>query len=314
MAPGAAPVLMMAGAPIPELGSRPKPSALTTAPAVATGGQPTNCKGPKKTPSPRIGWLLKKHGMPHPVAGQKSADDFIQRAFNLVDGKSRIFGISPCNDQTTQPYANAVKWLQSGWCHYFIPEIYQHPADFGASLDWWLSQNTPPDATQPDRKPLVIPALYTSAVEKPDATKTLWPASDVEDEINYARSKGVGQVHFSWRALRPHKHGGPPDLDNVGDHVKGNQYKEQSLVPAAMAPPATIAAPNVSKGSPGHADVSSTGKVRQWAYWLQTGGVWGPLQTASGKKTSLLTGSATRIRVQAVDQRNRKSAVVEIGL
>jgi hypothetical protein len=257
----------------------------------------------------RIDWLRRKYNMTaeyHPV-NEKTLDDFIERVYNMVDGKKRIFAISPCIDKPEQ-VKHAVNWLQKGWCHYFIPEIYQHPQDFQASLDGWISQNT-----AAGKKPLIIPAIYSGAVEKPDSTDQLWPASDIEEEVDYARSQGVGQVFYSWRVLKEHKHGGPPDGDNIGDHFKAKQYKEKSLIPPGKAPAGDVPTPTVAAGSPGHVKVTpgSGIRIRQWAYKTFGQNGWSGWQTAPGKDTTLRIGNATKVKVRAIDRHNRQSPEVE---
>jgi hypothetical protein len=278
---------------------------------LAANGNTADCSARKvNPPTPRIKWLLTKHGMPQPP-GNKTMDEFIEMVFHVLDNADLIFGISPCAEQTTL----AENWLAKGWCHYFMPELYQHPADFEAALDYWISKNVEPDPTNhPGIKPLLTPVLYSAAVERADSTGTIWPAAEIEQEINYAHGKQVGQIHYTWRAMRKHAHGGPPNDHNVGDDVQGNQYKDKALIPAAMRPALGLSDPKVTPAGPGQIKITMTNgeKVFQWAYSLLVGGVWQDWKTADGRKPILNKGGATRIRIQAVDKHNSKSAVKDL--
>jgi uncharacterized lipoprotein YddW (UPF0748 family) len=269
----------------------------------------------KKPPTPRIKWLLKKHNVPdpYPAKQEKTLDDFIKRAFELTDGKEAIFSISPSADQYDAPSANAKKWLQQGWCHYFIPELYLAPADFNASLDKWIADNVPADPTA-TRKPVIVAGLFTAGVERPDASGKLWPAKDIEDEIDYAQSKKIGQAHYSFHATKKHEHGGPPDDHNVGEHVRGNQYKNPTVPPAVGKPPTTpVPDPTITKTIIAW-KLNENGKpVKSWIVRLKDNGTWGPPMTLPKKQDKVNKGTHERIAVIAVYAQGIKSKIVEAG-
>jgi uncharacterized lipoprotein YddW (UPF0748 family) len=286
-----------------------------TAGAPADDGTTTAPATKELTPGQkRAEWLRKKYEMPekYQPANEATVDDFVRNLYALVKEKKRILALSPSINKPTQ-IAHAKTWLHEGLCHYFIPEIYVHPAAFGPSLDGWMRLNDGPDP-----KPLIVPALNGAAVEKADRHNQLWLASEIEQETDIARSRGVGQAFYSWRALREHKHGGPPEPNSIGEHLRTGQYREKSLAPESKPPLLdALPQPSVEKGSPGFANVSmpkDSPKIRFWAFKVFGEHGWSGWQTASGIETTLPTNEGTKIRVRAVDRHNRKSPVKEIDL
>ena len=191
-----------------------------------------------------------------------------------------------------------------------MPELYFEPGQFQTALDNWIHLNTPPNPTEPNRKPLLVPVIITRAAEVPYEGK-LWTVADLEQEINYAQSKGVGQVHYTSRSLRAHAHGGPKD--NVGDKAKGNQYKHRKLPPPANAPAGALPDPVVNSTAAGVMLSVPNTKVKYWAVWVEdANGNFGEPEIQHGRK-SRVTGVASgrKVRVQASDRFDRKSPVVE---
>jgi uncharacterized lipoprotein YddW (UPF0748 family) len=220
----------------------------TSAPA-KTEGEGASAK---KAPNKRITWLLKDKGMldssgnyiPRNDPGMTSSR-FVQTLFNKVEEHGRTFGITCEKDQYNTPPATMKDWLQSGWCHYFLPELYYEPdKGFKAGLDAWITQNTFAGPETPPRKVLIIPVLFAGAMEIPDPeTDKLWKRKDLEDEIDYARDKNAvdkkvhGQAFYPARSLRSAAQGGPPDkpMDdaeadrNIGDKLKKSIYTKKVL-------------------------------------------------------------------------------------
>jgi uncharacterized lipoprotein YddW (UPF0748 family) len=92
---------------------------------------------------------------------RENIDRFVERMYRTAhEIKPHIkVGISPFGiwrpgnppsvagfDAYASIYADARKWLQSGWVDYFVPQLYwaisAPQQSFPALLDWWLSENT----------------------------------------------------------------------------------------------------------------------------------------------------------------------------
>ena len=184
-----------------------------------------------KKPPPRTQWLLKQYSPNITTTG--SVDDFIKTAFDAVKAHDGKFGISTSMSQFAQPHSNAKKWLQQGWCDYFMPELYvQDLPTFQDALDNWNQLNTVQPASA---KPQIVPVLFTSAVET---------ARQHRAAVGCRRHRGAGpsrqelqnpgQAHYSARALRSPAAGGPPRPNHdVGDKLKANHYKDPAVPPPA---------------------------------------------------------------------------------
>jgi hypothetical protein len=298
---------------------------VTAAPARAPASAPATTARPgiartaritaAKKPNPRIEWLIKKHNLPQQYHAKNDAgadaDHLIEAVFHKVDNAKLTFGISPGRDQYKEPHANVKHWLQMRWCHYFMPELYLHPQQFANALKKWQNENVPEQPTGPDRKPLIIPVLYTAAVQLPDSTGSVWDAADIEDEIPKARTAD-GHVHFSQRALRPRVAGGPDDAHNVGEHVKGGLYAGRAEPKPST--PEKPPKPRVTHTITGVSWTVTGAKVRHWRVSLRnkSSGNWEP---ANKRKLTDNTQAADPtydyIRVEAVDHRNSISDPAE---
>jgi uncharacterized lipoprotein YddW (UPF0748 family) len=87
-------------------------------------------------------------------------------------------------------FADARRWLESGWCDYMAPQLYwamnKRQQSFEGLLAWWIAQN------RSDR--LVIPGIASASIGKDR------DAADVANQIRAARaSNGASGVLF-WNA------------------------------------------------------------------------------------------------------------------
>jgi hypothetical protein len=76
---------------------------------------------------------------------------------------------------------------------------------------------------------LIIPGLFSAGVEKPDKSGRFIPSDHIEDEVGQCISNSLGQVHFTWRAMREHEHGGP--MDDLGKKLKAKHYNGKAKLP-----------------------------------------------------------------------------------
>ncbi|MFQ3669679.1 MAG: family 10 glycosylhydrolase, partial [Fimbriimonadaceae bacterium] len=99
-------------------------------------------------------------------------------------------GIRAGVDQFDELYADALKWLQRGWCDYFTPQLYwpinQAPQSYRTLIEWWSTQNT--------RGIHLWPGNFTSRLWE---NAQGWSAQEVIDQIELTRrTRGAtGNIH-----------------------------------------------------------------------------------------------------------------------
>ena len=161
-----------------------------------------------------------------------NVDSFVQRVHEgIKERKPWVkFGISPFGiyrpnvpvgikaglDQYEDLSADALKWLQMGWCDYMSPQLYwkieSSGQPFNKLLNWWTSVNV--------RGRHIWPGLYTSLLNKS------YSPEEVSNQIKLTRKNGraTGQVHFSAVALTK-------NYKNVREHLSKFVYQKAALVP-----------------------------------------------------------------------------------
>ncbi|MFQ3587996.1 MAG: family 10 glycosylhydrolase [Fimbriimonadaceae bacterium] len=168
---------------------------------------------------------------------RKQVDDFVQRLHNSIKREKPWvkFGISPFGiyrpgipegiragvDQFDELYADALKWLQRGWCDYFTPQLYwpinQAPQSYRTLIEWWSTQNT--------RGIHLWPGNFTSRLWE---NAQGWSAQEVIDQIELTRrTRGAtGNIHFSMRAFLQNSQG-------IADRLAAGPYARPALIPAS---------------------------------------------------------------------------------
>jgi uncharacterized lipoprotein YddW (UPF0748 family) len=246
-----------------------------------------------------------------------SVDDFVRRAYEKVntDRPGARFGLSPGMDQ----HNVAQPWINNGWCHFIVPELYADLAepDFGTELTWWINQNI--SGKVPD--PLVVAGLATTRVERPEPkTDPTWPPATIENQVTWSRNvaaahnKKPGQGHYSYSALRTVTHGGPQGPNNIGDILRDGRYADAHLAPICAPPPVA---------PPGKPTLQITGKVvtpsllglppRQWEVWFRDKprGAWNSMRLYGAKSPTPIVAppTADRVGVRAVDRYGQEGPV-----
>ena len=124
-------------------------------------------------------------------------------------------------DQKAELYADAVKWLQSGWADYFAPQLYwpleQTPQSFPVLLGEWTAKN-------PKNRALYA-GLYSG---KYDAGEI---AAQIRTTRGFAGASGT--VHFSMKSLMPSDRG-LRETDTSGAKAQallGGVYADAALLP-----------------------------------------------------------------------------------
>ncbi|MCS6829369.1 MAG: family 10 glycosylhydrolase [Armatimonadota bacterium] len=167
---------------------------------------------------------------------RQNVDRFVQRVYHEIKSAKRWvkFGISPFGlwrpgyppqargfDAYSELYADSRKWLQKGWCDYYVPQLYfkiDHPSlSFPALLRWWVEQNT--------QGRHILAGNFASKVA--DGSNSAWEAQEIVQQIRLTRQQpgAVGNIHFSARAFMQ-------DRDGICKLVR-ELYAQPALVPAA---------------------------------------------------------------------------------
>ncbi len=145
-----------------------------------------------------------------------------------------LFGISPFGiprpgqpegvkgfDQYEKLYADAVHWLDRGWCDYFSPQLYwkiEAPGQpFKLLLDHWVGLNA--------QRRHIWPGLSISRVRAGDRG---YAAEEIlrQVEITRATPGATGNVLFSFKALQANRL-------MITDRLRDGPYRVPALVPAS---------------------------------------------------------------------------------
>lgn len=230
---------------------------------------------------------------------RSNVDSFVERVYKGIKSRKPWvkFGISPFGiyrpnvptgikagiDQYEDLSADALRWLQEGWCDYMSPQLYwktDSPGQpFGKLLNWWTSVNT--------RGRHLWPGLYTSLLNKSVTNE------EIGKQISLTRKNGraTGQVHFSAVALEK-------DYKGVRKFLRDGLYGQPALVPSSIWLGASApASPKVSR-STGAVEWVPVKGARFYAIAVRRGDIWH--QKAITGKTSFGTEPGTVVSVTAI--------------
>ena len=167
---------------------------------------------------------------------RKNVSDLVHRVYDGIKQRKPAvkFGISPFGiprpgldtipyvtgfDQHEKLYADTVLWLQSGWCDYFVPQLYWKTSmasqPFPGLLNYWVSHN--PKGRH------VYAGQYTSRI---NGSETSWLPDEILGQIMITRvTPGAhGEVHFSMAALTQNR-------KKISDLLRDGPYAEPALPP-----------------------------------------------------------------------------------
>lgn len=147
-------------------------------------------------------------------------------------------GIEANLDAYSMIYADSRKWLASGWCDYFTPQLYwridPREQSFSALTGWWARQN------RSGRH--LWPGIATSRIKSSEDPGR--PASEIVRQIGVCRSVipmgRSGHCHWSFKALRQDRGGIVGQLKNV--------YASRAVVPSM---------PWLSRAAPGRPSLTA---------------------------------------------------------
>jgi uncharacterized lipoprotein YddW (UPF0748 family) len=254
---------------------------------------------------------------------RRNVDRFVERVYREIKRTKRWvkFGISPFGlwrpgyppgtrgfDAYAELYADSRKWLQQGWCDYFVPQLYfkrDHPhLSYPLLLQWWAQQN--------NKRRHVLAGNFTSKVA--DGSNTAWEAQEIAEQIRLTRSQqgAVGNFHFSARAI----------LQDRGGICKLLQelYAQPALVPST---------PWLSRSSPTAPVVRtvylsntelrvvwenrSKDPIACWVLAYQSNGEWFIELLPAEANSYTLPPSATVVLVSGVDRYGNQSEWTKAG-
>ena len=223
------------------------------------------------------------------------------------------FGISPFGiwrpgypavvrgfDAYAELYADARKWLASGWVDYFTPQLYwpiaQPAQPYPALLRWWAEQNA--------FGRHLWPGNYTSRVG--ERSRTPWRAAEITAQVAVTRDEpgASGNLHFSMKAFLE-------DRDSLVSRLGRAAYAAKALVPPSPwldvppQPEPTVTVRRSRSGGAFHATLApgaGAARPRWWA--VQEGdaaGRW-TLRVLPGSATEVtFSRTAARAAIRAVD-------------
>ncbi len=198
--------------------------------------------------------------------------------------------------------ADSLKWLQSGWCDYFSPQLYWpiEPANlsFTGFFDWWLTQNT--------AQRHIWPGMASERVLRDRQPY------EILRQISYTRQRirymPPGHIHWNYSALGK-------NLGTLADLCAQRAYQEQALVPSASwlgsekLPQPTL---TVEKGVATwkNEDERMDIFVRWWLVQIYQDGKWTSLRPMPAEQKTLnLPKNALGIAVRAISRTGMAGAV-----
>jgi len=125
-------------------------------------------------------------------------------------------------DQYAEIYADARKWLRSGWVDYFTPQLYwpvRNPQQrYDELLRWWVEQNV--------FGRNIWPGNYTGKVAFTNASA--FRTSEILEQLRLTRAQpgATGNVHFSMKVFME-------DPDQLNEQLVAGPYASPALVPAS---------------------------------------------------------------------------------
>jgi hypothetical protein len=205
-----------------------------------------------------------------------------------------------------------------------MPEIYDRDEkDFKESLDKWVEvkdKAKPIDTNYPTVKPLLVPMLLTSAVDRPRSRKKIdaWKAEEIDTQMADAKPKSNGIAHFAVSALRDSTHGGPADGPPNDDHnvaqKVGARYKHAAQPPVANKPTKPLPPPDAKRDAGTKTvrfslTVPTTETVRWWAWGVASNDPQKPTKYKRQKKDVIELDVGVEIEFQAISESDQVSPV-----
>jgi uncharacterized lipoprotein YddW (UPF0748 family) len=208
-------------------------------------------------------------------------------------------GVSPkALDACGQLYADARRWLASGWVDFLVPQLYwpiaSREESFPALLQWWRTQN--------------VKGRHVFAGLNDAGAPEKFPADEIARQIQVVRAQtgNGGEGHYHLRNL----------LENPAlARLVSAQYATPALVPAspwldAVPPPKPELTVAVEKSGASVRWQNAAGEpARWWLLQVRTGGVWTTDILPAEQTNRFFAGSKfDAVSVRAVDRLGNVSA------
>ena len=252
---------------------------------------------------------------------RQNVDTFVERVYKgIKERKPWVkFGISPFGiarantpegvkatfDQYEVLYADAVKWIEQGWCDYFTPQLYwpiEGDQSFRLLLKYWQGHNPKGIHLWPGGIPSNL-----------NRSSNAWETKEVTDQIQMTRDMGAGgNVHFSMKAFTL-------DYKGVNKALTDGVYNKKALVPAttwldAQAP----STPECSlDGSNGLLTLSgASADARFYAIYADFGDGATLIKVTSAARTSisgLRLSKANGVWVSVIDRVSNESPLQRVS-
>lgn len=197
-------------------------------------------------------------------------------------------------DQYASLYADARKWLQSGWVDYFVPQLYWAIAapqqSFPALLDWWIGEDT--------LRRHVWPGLATYRAA---ALTNGFSRTEIAEQVKLIRARPMPPGHVMFNTTTTLKR----DNGVLGTLLP--LFTEPALVPAFSWIDDTPPAPPSITVSGRSLTIASPEKPRFWAVqWRSRGGLfrrahWTTRVVSGDSTTVTLPSDPATVMVSAVD-------------
>ncbi len=166
-------------------------------------------------------------------------------------------------------YADAKKWLESGWVDYLNPQLYwridQTAQSYPVLLEWWLENN-------PQNRHIYV----GNNLGKLDGNK--WTVEEINNQIEITRnskdSLALGNVFFSMKAFSNNRL-------QIYDNFKSTTYTQPALVPAMPwqkgtppAPPVSVVVQKVGSSNVLQWKNPADKNIRSWTLYQKNGDSW----------------------------------------
>jgi uncharacterized lipoprotein YddW (UPF0748 family) len=241
---------------------------------------------------------------------RENVNRFVERLYAEVKRERREvkLGISPFGiwrpghpaqirglDAYEEIFADARKWLTSGWLDYFTPQLYwpihQTAQSFPVLLDWWADQN--------HHRRHIWPGSYSDRV---GSGSRAWPASEILAQIEATRenSEATGNVFFRMSSLLQ-------SSDGLAERLARESYARPALVPASpwldgTAPARPRVALRERAAGRTRLDLAPGGdaEVFLWTVRARSGTEWSTQVLPGWQREATVAGSPDQVVVTAV--------------
>ncbi len=185
-------------------------------------------------------------------------------------------------------YADAKKWLESGWVDYLTPQLYwridQTAQSYPMLLNWWLENNPKNKHIYPGNN-----------LGRLDGDK--WTVAEINKQIEITRSLtkqlALGNVFFSMKAFSDNR-------QQIYDTFKSTTYAQPALVPAmpwqkgtAPSSPTGVEVKKAGNSTILNWRNASDSSIRSWTLYQKSGTAWKLIKILNAETTETAVAKGT---------------------